>query len=152
MSNLFPSFRPPQQNDMSRKHSLNIIRKKTIERADGSNELHERSLDYSTNTHAKGHDWLSGSKKNRMPNEDHFRQDSSQITVRDKTIIDDGMGNRITEENAFQLGNDSSTSGTLLIGNKRETKTDERGLLFNKFNSSSSSLTFFNNSSSKLLK
>ena len=152
MSNFIPNLRPPQKNDLTKKQTLNVIHKRTAQHADGSGEMYEKSLDYSTSTHAEGSEWLGGRKKFRLPNEDHFRQDSSQIVVRDKKVINDGRGNILTEEHAFQVGNESTSSGTLQIGNRPEIKADKRPELYDKFSSSSNAFTFFSKTSSKLLK
>jgi len=122
-------------NGLTTSQSLNIVHRHIEEKADGSKFSNERTMEYSFKDVIKGDPWLIPKNNNYKHDkqEDTSRQTERLLTIRTSSIIDDGKGNRIIDEDAIQTKDFSESKGIALISNEPETPNDERGKLIYDF-------------------
>jgi hypothetical protein len=150
MNGLIPKFNTEPLNDLTEKRSMSVIYRIEKESADGKKEIFEKSLDYAFDEYRKGRQWL-----NTMPatgkEEEHLRDVKNSLLVRQKHIIDDGKGNRITDEQAIKTDDFQSMHGTKLIRSDLNIIPDKREKLLEKFASKANPFQMLGNKQTQTL-
>lgn len=122
-------------------HNVHAMRRITIQKADGSSKMYEKSMDYISNESTFGDQHFTSTCKNGSKNPiDHMHTKKSELTFRSKLMIDDGQGNITTDEEAYKFEDSFATQGTKLIGSKPRKETDARPKLIEAFSGGSSNL------------
>ena len=132
MGGFLPSFGSGAKNDLTRKKNMNAMHRHIEEKADGSKKIIERSLEFSDNQFITGDGWLHNpfNPEEKDKEKDHYREDKSQLIIREKRIEEDAFGNRTIDEFAVKTDDFWSSHGTKLIGNGPAMDFDKRlGLL-----------------------
>lgn len=132
MGGLIPIFNSGSKNDLSETHNMSVVHKTIKERADGSKEILERSMDIIQQDYRKGGQWLTN-KPTSDRDEDHFRENKATVLIKQKHILDDGKGNREIDEKAIKTEDLRSMHGTKLIRSDLNILPDRRGNLLHKF-------------------
>lgn len=151
MGGIIPLFDSKANNDLSEKKSLNLMHRITKERADGSKEIFEKTMDFTQDEFRSGDQWLTNSKPCSDKDENHFRQLQSSLVVREKHVLEDKEGNRIIDEKALRTDDQFSMHGTKMIRSDLNIRSDKRLILMDKFSSKSDLFKMLGNSKSKQL-
>jgi len=134
MNNLIPIIGGGTSSDLIKKKMVNAILRHTVEKADGSKEIFERTLEASDEKFMQGDQWLwNPAKPDRDADDTHFREDKSWVIQKEKHIIEDAQGNRTIDEKAVKTEDYWSSHGAKLIENAPAHETDKRILLLNDF-------------------
>lgn len=106
-----------------------IMHRHTVERADGSSFITEKSFEINKFSGIQGSGWSENSKANTHP-DDHLRKEQVEAIFKSKTVFDDGRGNRVTDEIASRKTSDTELTGIGFISDQLEDKSEKkRGLL-----------------------
>lgn len=137
MNFLIPSEDPKNGLEIHKK--MQVIHRHIEERANGTKETFERSIDFADKKKMDGGKWLNNPYQRYYDDdidEKHKRCDLTEMTIRETHTFDDGRGNRTIDEKALNMEDLFSSKGTKLIGNSPAIKSDSRLPLLNNFSTS----------------
>jgi hypothetical protein len=134
-----PDFNDDATEGYADNHTLSIQHRRIEEKADGTKNIFERNLDFADTKVLDGGKWLISAKPNFFDRDkDHLHRNKKEqsLMVTERTIFDDGRGNKTVTENAFKMEDSKIIKGTKLIGNKPEISHDKRPDFFQPFQKS----------------
>ena len=134
MSNLIPVLSGGASSDLTKRKKMSAIHSHIEERADGSKETIEKRIDFSDDRFMQGDQWLYNPEQADKDSDDaHFREDKSQLTVRERHIIEDGQGNKTIDEKVMTTDDYWSSHGVKLIADGPNREPDKRITLISDF-------------------